>query len=37
MVGKRFGMLIGGAICAAAVSACGAGEHATYSDNLGPG
>jgi hypothetical protein len=37
MVGKRLGMLIGGAICAAAVSACGAGEHATYSDNLGPG
>jgi hypothetical protein len=30
-------MLIGGAICAAAISACGAGEHATYSDNLGPG
>ena len=37
MVGKRLGMLIGGAICAAAISACGAGEHATYSDNLGPG
>jgi hypothetical protein len=30
-------MLVGGAICAAAISACGAGEHATYSDNLGPG
>ena len=37
MVGKRLGMLIGGAVCAAAISACGAGEHATYSDNLGPG
>ena len=37
MVGKRLGMLVGGAICAAAISACGAGEHATYSDNLGPG
>jgi hypothetical protein len=37
MVGKRLGMLIGGAICAAAISACGAGEHASYSDNLGPG
>jgi len=37
MVGKRLGMLIGGAICAATISACGAGEHATYSDNLGPG
>ncbi len=37
MVGKRFGMLIGAAICAATISACGAGEHATYSDNLGPG
>jgi hypothetical protein len=37
MIGKRLGMLIGAAICAAAISACGAGEHATYSDNLGPG
>jgi hypothetical protein len=37
MIGKRLGMLIGGAICAVAISACGAGEHATYSDNLGPG
>jgi len=37
MMGKRLGMLIGGAVCAAAISACGAGEHATYSDNLGPG
>ena len=37
MVGKRLGMLVGGAICAAAISACGAGEHATYADNLGPG
>ncbi len=37
MVGKRLRMLIGGAICAAAISACGAGEHATYADNLGPG
>ena len=37
MIGKRFGMLIGGAICAVAISACGAGEHARYTDNLGPG
>jgi hypothetical protein len=37
MAGKRIVMLIGGAICAAAISACGAGEHARYSDNLGPG
>src|ERR1700722_9558052 len=37
MVGKRLGMLIGGVICAAAVSACGAGEHANYADNEGPG
>jgi hypothetical protein len=37
MAGKRLGMLIGGAICAAAITACGAGEHARYSDNLGPG
>jgi hypothetical protein len=37
MVGKRLGMLIGGAICAVAISACGAGEHATTADNLGPG
>jgi len=37
MAGKRIAMLIGGAICAAAISACGAGEHATYADNLGPG
>jgi hypothetical protein len=37
MVRKRLVMLIGGAICAAAVSACGAGEHANYADNSGPG
>src|ERR1700730_621796 len=37
MVGKRIVMLIGGAICAAAISACGAGEHARSADNLGPG
>jgi len=37
MAGKRLVMLIGGAICAVAISACGAGEHATYADNLGPG
>jgi hypothetical protein len=37
MVGKRLVMLIGGAICAAAISACGAGEHARSADNLGPG
>ena len=28
---------IGGAICAVVVSACGAGEHARYADNLGTG
>lgn len=37
MAGKRIVMLIGGAICAAAISACGAGEHARSADNLGPG
>ena len=37
MVGKRLVTLIGAAACAVAVSACGAGEHARYSDNLGPG
>jgi len=37
MIGKRLGMLIAGAACATAISACGAGEHAPYSDNLGPG
>ena len=37
MVGKRIVMLIGGVICAAAISACGAGEHARSADNLGPG
>lgn len=37
MVAKRIVMLIGGAICAAAISACGAGEHARSADNLGPG
>jgi hypothetical protein len=37
MVGKRLRMLVGGAICAATISACGAGEHAPYADNLGPG
>jgi hypothetical protein len=37
MAGKRLVMAIGGAICVAAISACGAGEHAHYADNLGPG
>src|SRR5579864_6110136 len=37
MVGKRLLALTGAAACAVAVSACGAGEHARYSDNLGPG
>jgi hypothetical protein len=37
MVGKRLVTLIGAAVCAVTVSACGAGEHARYSDNLGPG
>jgi hypothetical protein len=37
MVRKRIVMLIGGAICAAAISACGAGEHARSADNLGTG
>ena len=37
MVRKRIAMLLGGAICAAVVSACGAGEHATYADNNGGG
>src|SRR3984885_15357803 len=37
MAGKRIVMLIGGAICAAVVSACGAGEHANYASNSGTG
>ncbi len=37
MFGKRLATVGAAAICAAAISACGAGEHATYSDNLGPG
>ena len=37
MLGKRIVMLIGGAVCAAALSACGSGEHARTTDNLGPG
>jgi hypothetical protein len=37
MAGKRLGMLIGGVVCAAAISACGAGEHARSADNLGTG
>src|ERR1700736_5418916 len=37
MVGKRIVTLVGAALCAAVVSGCGAGEHARYSDNLGPG
>ena len=37
MVGKRLGTLGAGALCALAVSACGAGEHATYQNNLGTG
>jgi len=34
---KRLVMLTGAAASAVAISACGAGEHATYADNLGPG
>jgi len=37
MLPKRIGTLAAAAVCAAAVSACGAGEHAKYADNLGPG
>jgi hypothetical protein len=37
MARKRLVTAIGGAICAVVVSACGAGEHARYADNLGPG
>jgi hypothetical protein len=37
MLAKRLVMLAGAAASAIAVSACGAGEHATYADNLGPG
>jgi hypothetical protein len=37
MVAKRIGTLAAGALCAVAVAACGAGEHARYADNLGPG
>jgi hypothetical protein len=37
MAAKRLAMMIGALASAVAVSACGAGEHARYSDNLGPG
>lgn len=37
MARKRLVTAIGGVICAIAVSACGAGEHARYADNLGTG
>ena len=37
MARKRLVTAIGGAICALVVSACGAGEHARYADNLGTG
>src|SRR5579862_8301303 len=37
MLPKRIVMLAGAAASTIAISACGAGEHATYSDNLGPG
>ncbi|MGH2851398.1 MAG: hypothetical protein ACRDLP_12350 [Solirubrobacteraceae bacterium] len=37
MVTKRLAMMIGALASVVAVSACGAGEHARYSDNLGPG
>jgi hypothetical protein len=37
MLAKRIVMLAGAAASAIAISACGAGEHATYADNLGPG
>src|SRR5579864_5881692 len=37
MLPKRIVMLAGAAASTIAISACGAGEHATYADNLGPG
>jgi hypothetical protein len=37
MAPKRLAMTIGALASALAVSACGSGEHARYSDNLGPG
>jgi hypothetical protein len=37
MLGKRIVMGIGAAASAIAISACGAGEHARTTDNLGPG
>jgi hypothetical protein len=37
MLAKRIVMLAGAAASAIAISGCGAGEHATYADNLGPG
>jgi hypothetical protein len=37
MLAKRIVTLAGAAASAIAISACGAGEHATYADNLGPG
>ena len=37
MLRNRLGMLIGALAGAAALAGCGAGEHARYADNLGPG
>lgn len=37
MLGKRIVTLLGAAVSAVAISACGSGEHARHSDNLGPG
>jgi len=37
MIRKRLVMLVGAGASAIAISGCGAGEHATFSDNLGPG
>jgi hypothetical protein len=37
MSSRRIGTVLGAVAAALAISACGAGEHATYADNLGPG
>jgi len=37
MVHRRIAMLLGAAASTIAISACGAGEHARTTDNLGPG
>ncbi len=37
MLGKRIVTVFGAAVSAVAISACGSGAHARFSDNLGPG